>query len=355
MVDVSSDKLILAMRQWLVREGQAGSGAFSAWVERVSGIRAFEYPEITGYALTHLAFTPNQSDLELNSGHRAARWLELRVASNNFAARDGWDGDAVYNFDLAMMANGLLQFGSRCGRESAIRTGIQIAHRLKEQTLRSGELAPLPIGADSRRSAWSTDGRALMVKSVQCLLSAAEVDESGDFLEAASQVVNMSERIQMENGRIVTHPSDVETMCHPHLYAVEGLWAHGQASESAESLDRARAGTAWVWAHQLSNGGFPRFVANGPACDPAPEQFDVTAQAVRAGMLTGVVDRDRMSAAIRRLQEVCLIQDDMAAMPYNLEVSHLNVWVTLFARQALSVADGLAKNDVATLQWQSLV
>ena len=44
-----------ALRRWLASgEPQSPSGAFYAWVEE-DGSPSFEYPEITGYALTHLA------------------------------------------------------------------------------------------------------------------------------------------------------------------------------------------------------------------------------------------------------------------------------------------------------------
>ena len=43
------------IRRWLVRRARSTSGAVYAWVDAATGAPAFEYPEITGYALTFCA------------------------------------------------------------------------------------------------------------------------------------------------------------------------------------------------------------------------------------------------------------------------------------------------------------
>src|SRR5437870_1114476 len=83
---------------------QGSSGAFAAWVEMASGEKAYDYAEITGYALSHLAGRASLSAEEIAVGRRAADWLVGRVQQGRLAARDGWDGDAVYLFDLGMIS-----------------------------------------------------------------------------------------------------------------------------------------------------------------------------------------------------------------------------------------------------------
>jgi hypothetical protein len=352
----SFDKDAAEVRAWLVTdEARSPSGAFHAWYDSQSGERAFAYPEITGYALTHLAGLVDASECELAAGVAAGEWLIARISAGNLAARDGWDGDAVYNFDLAMVANGLLTFGDRAGRPDFVDTGLALAGRLADQVQRTGELAALAPGQTSQRSTWSTEGTALMVKATQCLLSAAAVADQSEFRAVALNVARMAARIQSDDGRIATHPSDDFTMCHPHLYAVEGLWIHAEATGDAESRERARAGAEWVWRHQLPSGGLPRRVA---AADGAvgTEQFDVTAQAIRAALLVGGVDSDAVLAAAQRLHCVADRVDGVAALPYDTSGSgHRNVWVSLFGRQAM---DLLAKRDAtgrSELSWAALV
>ena len=61
----SAGELSAGLRRWLASGAiQPESGAFCAWREEESGTLAFEYPEITGYALTWLACRPDPTDAE---------------------------------------------------------------------------------------------------------------------------------------------------------------------------------------------------------------------------------------------------------------------------------------------------
>lgn len=350
--DLATD-LATELRTWLGSGvPQSPSGAFYAWLDVANRVPAFEYPEITGYVLTYFAGLKNPVEREIAAARHAGRWLTERAGRGDLSARDGWDDGAVYNFDLAMIANGLLQASVRFDEPSFRAVGLELARRFREQIELTGELGPLPIGANSSRSAWSTDGRALMVKAAQCLLSAAELDPAGEFAAAAGVVVAMADKIQQVDGRIVTHPADHETMCHPHLYAVEGLWAYGQATGNTASLDRARAGALWVWAQQLDSGGLPRYVDTATHA-VGPEQFDVTAQAIRAAVLTGIDVGDQVDRAVTRLSEQSIGEPVGRALPYQPHAAsqHANVWVSMFAQQAAAVfADG-----AASVRWSELI
>src|SRR4051812_13503896 len=84
------------MRAWLASgAAQAPSGAFYAWRDE-NGHPSFEYPEITGYALSHFAGLAEPSEREVTAGLRAARWLLDRIASQDLSARGAWDGHTVY-------------------------------------------------------------------------------------------------------------------------------------------------------------------------------------------------------------------------------------------------------------------
>lgn len=340
------------LRAWLVGgSAQSPSGAFNAWLDANTGQPAFEYPEITGYALTHLAGLNDLTTSEVAAGMRAGRWLQDRVHRGDFAARDGWDGGAVYNFDLAMMCNGLLTFGSRLDVGGFLDVGLTLARRLHQQAMSNGWLAALPVGAVSSRSVWSTHGTALMVKATQCLLSAAALDPSVPYAESACVVAKMAGGIQCDDGRIVTHPVDVETMCHPHLYAVEGLWAYASATGDKESMERAKAGAQWIWSHRLASGGFPRYVRTDSEL-AGPEQLDVTAQALRASVLTATGNMDSRADTVARIEALAVhATARTAAMPYQPAGPHLNVWVTLFAAQALELAGAVT----TTRNWSAIV
>jgi hypothetical protein len=325
-------------------ECQSPSGAFYAWVDAETGEPAFEYPEITGYALTH--FSAGDDPAEKDAGARAADWLLERLGSGgDMSARAGWDNEAIYNFDLGMISTGLLAFGRLHGEARWIERGEALARDIAAQIEPDGRLRSIAgENATTDRSAWSTEGGAHVIKLAQCVLAAGDRD-------AAARLIATAAAIQRPDGRFVTHPSDNETMLHPHLYATEGLWCFAEATGDADAHDRARHGAEWAFAHQLGSGGLPRYVATASG-DPGPEQFDLTAQAVRMALLTGLRD-DRVERAAARLSDCAVGEDGKLALPYQPELkpNHRNAWVTMFGAQALS----LMAPNAPKLRWELLV
>ena len=146
---------------------QSSSGAFAAWVELASGEKAYDYAEITGYALTHLAARPELSDDEIAVGRRAADWLVGRVQQRRLAARDGWDGDAVYHFDLGMISAGLQSFGRRYEEQRYVDAGLELVDLLDREL--AADLGPVSAyGPKSERTNWSTRGIVHLAKLAQC-------------------------------------------------------------------------------------------------------------------------------------------------------------------------------------------
>jgi UDP-N-acetylglucosamine 2-epimerase (non-hydrolysing) len=319
---------------------QSSSGAFAAWVELASGEKAYDYAEITGYALTHIAARPELSDEEIAVGRGAAEWLTARVRQRRLAARDGWDGDAVYLFDLGMISAGLQSFGRRVGEQRYVDAGLELVDLLQDEL--SGDIVAVSSHAPrSERTNWSTRGVVHLAKLAQAFLLAEREEPARKLIDAARSV-------QGPDGHMPTDPESDVTMLHPHLYGAEGLWMWGSATGDQDAIDRARANVQWVWTHQLQSGGLPRAVGR-----PEPiEQLDVTSQAVRMALLLGVhtpaVDR-----AIERLLECARERGGLLAMPYQPGSPdvHLNTWVTMFASQAVA----LAIADAEPLRWHELV
>jgi hypothetical protein len=340
------------LRAWLASGAcQSPDGAFYAWIDHATGEPAFEYPEITGYALTHFAGRADPSAAEHAAAGRAADWLLARIDSGgDRSARGGWDGGAVYTFDLGMISTGLLAYGARAGDDRLTGQGRRLAAEIARQVHPDGHLEPVSgARAATTRDAWSTRGGAHMIKVVQCLL-AAEAAEP-DAGQASEALVSTAGALQQPEGRVVTHPSDRETMLHPHLYALEGLWAHGRCRGSTESTDRARRGVEWAFTAQLETGGLPRFVVTATG-ERGPEQLDATAQAVRMAVLTGHRPPG-LERAVARLAECALPTAGALALPYQPAAAerHCNAWVSMFGVQALE----LALSPDPRLRWELLV
>ena len=341
------------LREWVSSGACRGAGgAFVAWFDLANGSRSYDYPEISGYALTYLANQTFLSEGERSAGHRAADWLNERVRAGNLAARDGWDNDAVYLFDLGMIAAGLLSFGRRTEVERYVEAGRRLVDFLGDEIRSTQSISPVSRrGPQSERAGWSSRGVPHLAKLVQAFLLADELAD-GIYRRVAARLIETIKRLQAADGRMQTDEDETRTMLHPHLYAAEGLWIWGSAAHDDDALQRARLATEWAFTHQLEQGGLPRFAANGKRRGAAPEQSDVTAQAVRLALALGLrfsaVDR-----ALTRLIEVARGDERGLAIVYQPDSPdiHLSTWATLFAAQALA----MAVPGAAPISWKELV
>jgi hypothetical protein len=324
---------------------QSAEGAFCAWLDTSSGRLAFAFPEITGYALTWLARYEGQDGPATQAGHRAAGWLVDRLRSGDRSARSGYDQEAVYTFDLGMIAAGLISFGRCTGTPEYVDQGAQVAEQLAMLIRQAGELPAIaPDGLGSERPPeWSTVGRVHLAKCAQALLLADEV-------ETAVRLCELALADQHEEGWFRTAPGDT-IMLHPLLYAVEGLWITALATGQARLLDAAADAARWVWRHQLPSGGLPRSVSGSGV---GAEQIDVTTQAIRAAVLLDI-DCPGLDAAVCRV--LSLASPDhgygqaLIYQPGGEGSDHLNAWVTMFGEQALR----LVAHGADALRWNTIV
>ncbi len=332
--------------QWLGSgRVQSPGGAFCAWLDAASGELAFEYPEITGYALTWLARYGGEQGPEVRAGHRAATWLVKRLRSGDRSSRPGYDRGAVYTFDLGMIAAGLISFGRSTGTAEYVDQGALVAEQLAALIRETGQLPAIaPDGPTSARPLqWSTVGRVHLVKCAQALLLA-------DEQQAATRLCELALADQHDEGWFATQPGDT-IMLHPLLYAVEGLWITGTATGQSRLLTAAANAARWVWRQQLPSGGLPRSV-NGSGL--GVEQIDVTTQAIRAAVLLELRCPGLVSA-VRRLLALARSDDGygqaLIYQPGGEGDDHLNAWVTMFGEQALrAVAQG-----PQALSWNTIV
>ncbi|HEX6555933.1 MAG TPA: hypothetical protein VF026_24450 [Ktedonobacteraceae bacterium] len=334
-----------ALRRWITTgTSQGKNGAFHAWRDAASGTLSYQYPEISGYALTYLSGCHKGDAV----GRRTVDWLVSRIGFNDLTAREQ-DGEAVYNFDLAMIATGLMSFGSKLENAQYVTTGLKLVDFIQDQLLSAGYLLPLSPAYPSspRKSTWSTEGRAHLLKVVQCLLI-AQLWGLPRTNESIAILMRSAGELQLPTGRFVTHPTDAQTFLHPHLYAAEGLWMWGTALGDSDAIERARMAIAWVWPYQLDTGGFPNMVDNTAAGITGVEQSDVTSQAVRLALLLDM-QFPGLDQAIARIMQVSHGDEKSRAVLYRPTSAdlHQNTWATIFASQALRVAI----SGVQVLPW----
>jgi hypothetical protein len=328
---------------------QSPSGAFYAWIDEETGQGSFEYPEITGYALTYLAGRPDPGDGELRRARAAADWLADRVARREFCARAGWDGEATYSFDLAIISAGLISFGRDRGTARHLESGLEVAAMLAREAVQPPGLSPI-LGdrGGTSRGGWSAEGRPHLAKAVQCLLEAAEAGLP-EGRDAGSRLIEDTCRMQESDGSFRTQPGSDGVMLHPHLYAAEGLWIWATSQGDSVAAERSRLATTWAWERQLASGGFPRSIGS-PEGGAEVEQCDVSAQAVRMAA-TLQSPPPRLDQAVSRLDALARRAPGGAALVYQAGPGplHHNAWTTMFAAQALEWARS------GPTDWRTLV
>ena len=333
---------------WLSQgEVQSPTGAFCAWREE-SGDLAFEYPEITGYALTWLASQPDLTEIGRDVGERAAHWLLGRLDTKEVSAHAGWDNGAIYTFDLGMIAAGLISFGRRVEESRFIEQGEAVARHLAALFMDERQPPAIdPNGPPSTREpTWSNASHPHLSKCVQAMLLIERWD-------AAERLIAHAAGFQHPPGYFLTQSDEDLVMLHPHLYTVEAMWMWGTARGDQDALARARRATEWAWRHQLPEGGLPRSVNLANRDDPGIEQLDVTSQAVRAALLVDA-QVDGISRAVDRLCAMAHHVGSGAALPYQprAQETHLNAWVSMFGAQALQL---VAQDGHRSLKWHELV
>jgi hypothetical protein len=318
------------LQRWLAAGPiQDPDGGIYAWCDPQFR-PSYVYPEISGYLLTALASGTDTDDALRERASRCASYLADRVRSGRLGARPPAEA-AIYSFDLAMIATGLMrahqEFGTP-GRAEALR----LAALLRDRILATGALPPLLAADDplSRRK-WSTAGTLHLVKCVQALLLAEQCGLER-AREAADALAEATLRRLRARPTPYTCPGSTEIHLHAVLYCAEGLWMYGDARGHHGAHCRARALVDFVLARIDDDGGLPATIGGAPAAN----QSDVMAQAIRLGVLTEI-PREVLAPVVASLGRFVRTAGRWTAVEYRIGSGHLNTWSTIFAVQAHTV------------------
>jgi hypothetical protein len=322
-------------------------GAIVAWCDRDLAL-SYPYPEICGYFLTAQASVSALADVNRGRVSRCAGYLAARIRAGQLESR-ALEPGVSYNFDLSMIATGLLRTHMVFGEDVA-EQGLVLAGLLRDQILDGGQLPAWRRGAaaPTRAAAWSTLGSLHLVKSVQCLLLADRLGLAG--ARAAADALVAATLAHHPDGRApTTCPGLPRVHLHPVLYAVEGLWIYHQATGSPRALGTATELFLYAANHLRSKGRLPGSVDDGDATAGSAEQADALAQLLRAAVLlddAGIADlaQRRLAGHMRD------VEGAGTAVEYVLGSGHLNTWATIFSMQALLLR-GLGR---AALTWEDI-
>jgi hypothetical protein len=289
----------------------------------------YVYGEITGYFLHWLAAANVSLDERRRAAQAASDWLQRYLAEQPWPATRrylgpapaDWRNQALFAFDLAMVAGGVARAAShrvlapapglvaRLGQLlGLLATGPSLA------TVLAGPAAALP-----RR--WSTEGGPFTAKTAsRVLLLHAHCPLEAGLVRGCRDLL----------ARYAVAAADFPPeMLHPTLYALEGVLL-------AEDVDyeRVARGLERLLQWQAPDGSLPESLAT-----PEVRRNDVAAQALRLAILLEqrLGDRGRFAAAIARLGDWLIPQvaaDGSLAFAAGRPHS-ANTWCGLFAEQAL--------------------
>jgi hypothetical protein len=336
---------------WIASGGpQHVDGSYAGWEDLRTGRLSPSYPEITGYVLGFLVAAGGGVDQE--PARAAASWLAERVLGGDLRARPERTGTAVYTFDVAMAAHGLLRHGTDVGSDRAIEAGLACAGHLVDQVRARGKLTALDPATVTLpvTATWSTTGTVHLLKCVQALLT-AHLTGHPQALAAAERLLEAEVRGWDGVFPPRTCPSRDTRSMHALCYAAEGLWVWGTFADDERALGLSRRLTLWLWERRAEDGGLPSFVTGKGADVRRWRQEDVTAQVLRLVQLHPGLGID-VTDGLHRLAADAWVRGPHAGMLYQPDSpdQHANCWASMFGYQALRLAE-----PGSTLSWSELV
>jgi len=340
------------------------NGGVNAWFDVRTQSYPFLYSEITGYAVNAylFAYTQTGESAYLTASKMAADWLIrqefpenglIRTRVNHDHFRVPYFDEWVFTFDQWIIAYSLACLAQACGEKTYLTHAVKMADFLLANTVRPNGLF-FPVYHVGRKEPeatgdkWSRQSGGFHAKALMALDKIHELTGQSSYAEAARKLFSATLELQQPDGRFITQDNEGSTHLHPHLYTVEGLLQYGLFHGNGEALKAALRGVEWVLAGQRQDGVVFSFFK-----DQAFQPFtraDVLAQTLRTavklqqtGLLKG---KDSELKKLRdKLLSFQVQQGSMrGAFFYGQEQDgsihyHLNAWVTMFAAQALWLAD----------------
>ena len=330
----ASSQAAARLRTWLLRgpvqlaQGEHAGGIVGSFAS--DGTPAYVYGEITGYYLHWLAGAGRDKRVSANAAAAcawSARWfgrdLPVPTRIHLAPAAPDWRNDAVFLFDLAMLARGI----AAATRAALCEPTAALSQSLGREVSRfhSGD-ALLPLrrvreGAELP-DRWSTrDDDFLLKAATRVLDSAPPLHVDPAMLEACRAFADERAPGAADAGI---------GMLHPTLYYLEGVVAGDR---------RHWPGAASLLARILELRDESFQLPESPPAD-GPRRSDVIAQALRLGVLLRAHGVEGAPAqpvldGLARTLAARVAADGSIPFRTDLPERQPNVWCAMFAEQAL--------------------
>ena len=312
-----------------------------------SGAASYVYPEIAGYYLQWLAWRARTFGRTPALAARAAgvqRWLAVWLAQGDAPGTrvhlDGttgdWRNDAVFFFDVAMVARGL---GSAAhvqllAPDAGVVAGVS---RQLERLIAGDGLYCACVRNDDGAEPpdrWSTRRGGFLAKAAAGIVTAAPELPGLSAHAAAAAHATFDASLDWMQAR-------PHREAHPLLYTFEGIMALPGHRRFDEVLAVVAAQFDALLARAAPDGTLPETADDAAGAGPA--RVDVLAQALRIGCLRNAhlpqhpVDRS-MLARLAQLLAQQVRPSGAVGFAIPPTGAQANVWAAMFADQALVLA-----------------
>lgn len=350
-------------RNWLIEssiQDTSGegcrAGGVNSWYDLDTGRYPHIYPESTGYAVTTFIYLNRlKRNAELiKKAKLAADWLiGYDMENGTVKTRDCYSEEKTgngftYAFDNGIVICGLANLYKETRDEKYLKAAEKIAEFVigKMQKEDGSFYAIYDSQKDElidTEEKWSTQSGSYHAKLAIGFLKLYDTTRNEKYKESAEAVCREALKMQLPEGRFVSHRDTKATHIHPHCYSAEGLLYAGLKLGNERFIEAAEKATKWAIDNLREDGGTNCLYNN---CFEGCERSDTLAQVLRLGAvfwMMGKLSEDQLKKMEKLKDRLLSFQhmrgDQKGGFIYaeedGVKVAHLNSWCTMFAIQAL--------------------
>ncbi len=250
--------------------GSETYGSFRAWYDMDSKTYTYPYSEITGYALTTLAYlkTLGYNGKILEKADIGANWLVKKAKNQTYGGyhcryiEEGFH-PWLCSFDNAMILNGFVNLYEITGNQKYLSEAEEVGNWLIDFMLKENGIVIAKYDTQMEQyidtqERWSTQSGGFLAKNAIGLINLSEKTDNEKYAQHARKMCDIALELQEVDGRFITNKRLNDTYMHPHCYTVEGLLATWLHFGDDRYINACYDAADWIKKAQLENGAIPR-------------------------------------------------------------------------------------------------
>lgn len=367
MIQITQERLKLAI-DWILNSGiQHPSGYFSCWFDINKSEYPFIYGEMIGYGIETFLWLYHKEKhaVYLDRARSAADWLldNMSYKGNDPNAKGAFVWKCFfpsfsvvpicYAFDTGMCLSGLTDLFRTTGEQKYLESAISAGRWLVD--VMQNDDGSFKARYDHANQSfndgkWSTNPGSYHAKLSIGLLKLYKITKDETLANSVTKLCDWVLSLQQSDGRFLNTKNSKDFYLHSHCYTIEGLFfAARKIDYISQKLDRSvLKGTRWLVESQKPNGGISRLYSSDSGFS-SDENAETLAQTIRLclfsisrGNKSQLEKLEKMISRLLNLQ--CTANEDKRAkggfyyaVLENELIRHVNCCATLFSAQAMQM------------------